>query len=574
VYLLLLRVISSNSGRDLSLSLSLSFRARSQSQSETQHQDNTPMRPAHVLLRSRAISSKQSAAAALKTTTGRPSPSAAMSAAARTAATSARAAASSGDDGDNDGGAFIGRFVLTTTASPAAPPSAQLPLAGVTVAVKDLYDVAGHRTAFGSPAWLATKGCDPAQQHSAAVLRLLAAGATLVGKTQMDELAYSLNGENAHYGTPVNPFPAANGKRIPGGSSSGSAAAVGLGLADAALGSDTGGSVRVPASYCGLLGHRPTHGRVPMTGARALAASFDTGGWLARDAATLRRMGEALLLPERGQAAARASARPRLLARPRWLVARDAFALASPQAARAVYEPLSARFEQVSRILGGPPTEVDLAPAVDEGEEEEGEGAAAAAEAAAEWRADLSTLAGWADVFRVAQAREIWREHGAWVEQTRAEGKFAFGPGVDDRLRMAAAVTELEARRAGRAREAVRRRLDLLLGEDGVLALPSAPGPAPLLRTPPERLDAWRRRLLSLTCVAGLAGLPQVSLPIGLAVPEDEEERGEDKGLEGEGEEAPPPTLLLPIGLSLIGPRGSDEALLAIAERLMEALGK
>jgi amidase len=452
----------------------------------------------------------------------------------------------------SDNGAFTERFRLEDDEKQQQQP--QRPLKGLTVAIKDLYDVAGHRTGFGSPAWLATRGAQPATQHAAAVARLLSAGATLIGKTSMDELAYSLNGENHHYGTPLNPAAPA---RIPGGSSSGSASAVAQGVCDAALGSDTGGSVRVPSSYCGVYGHRPTHGRVPMEGARPLAASFDTGGWFARDAATLRRVGAALLTPSAAPSSPSSSSffQPR----PRWLVARDAFALASPAAARALYEPLAARIAAVSEVLGGPPQEVDLAPVLPQEEEDEEEGASSPSPPSS-WRADLSSLAGWADVFRVAQAREIWREHGAWVEQVRAQHPSPpFGPGVDDRLRMAAAIPEADAERAARARRRVRRRLDALLGTDGLLVLPSAPGPAVKVATPPEQLDAWRRRLLSLTCVAGLAGLPQVSLPVGKAVAEDEE---------GEEEGAP----LLPVGLSLIGPRGSDEALLEIAERLMAVL--
>jgi amidase len=287
-----------------------------------------------------------------------------------------------------------------------------------------------------------------------------------------------------------------------------------------------------------------------------LASSFDTGGWFARDAATLRRVGSALLTPPSSPSSSPAFFQPR----PRWLVARDAFALASPAAARALYEPLASRIAAVSEVLGGPPQEVDLAPLPreDEEQEEEEDGASSSSSS---WRADLSSLAGWADVFRVAQAREIWREHGAWVEEVRAQQRSKtspFGPGIDDRLRMAASITEADAQRAARARGRVRRRLDALLGTDGVLVLPSAPGPAVKVATPPEQLDAWRRRLLSLTCVAGLGGLPQVSLPVGKAVAEDEDK-----------EEGAP---LLPVGLSLIGPRGSDEALLEIAERLMAVL--
>ena len=164
------------------------------------------------------------------------------------------------------------------------------PLAGLGFGVKDIYDIAGHKTGFGSPDWLATH--DAATRTAAVVETLLAAGADMAGKTQTDELTYSLNGENAHYGTPVNVN--APG-RIPGGSSSGSAAATAGKLVDFALGSDTGGSVRAPASFCGVYGIRPTHRRVSLEGACALAKSFDTAGWFARDAVLLERIGGVLL---------------------------------------------------------------------------------------------------------------------------------------------------------------------------------------------------------------------------------------------------------------------------------------
>src|SRR5438093_9304209 len=133
------------------------------------------------------------------------------------------------------------------------------PLANLVFGLKDIYDVAGHKTGFGSPDWLATHS--PAARTAPSVQVLLDAGADLVGKTHNDELTYSLTGENAHYGTPINVN--APG-RIPGGSSSGSAAAVAGGLVDFAVGSDTGGSVRAPASFCGIYGIRPTHGRVSL----------------------------------------------------------------------------------------------------------------------------------------------------------------------------------------------------------------------------------------------------------------------------------------------------------------------
>ncbi|KAG2439098.1 hypothetical protein HYH02_006620 [Chlamydomonas schloesseri] len=180
----------------------------------------------------------------------------------------ARAATSaSGPSLDDPNNAYIDKGLTVQGA-------AEGPLKGLTFAVKDLFDVAGHRTGFGNPTWLETH--PPATRTAPAVQALLDAGATLRGKTHMDELAYSLNGENKHYGTPRNP--AAPG-RIPGGSSSGSAVAAAAGDVPLALGSDTGGSVRVPAAYCGLFGIRPTWGRTNLEGARPLAPSFDTAGW-------------------------------------------------------------------------------------------------------------------------------------------------------------------------------------------------------------------------------------------------------------------------------------------------------
>src|SRR5690349_4151111 len=189
------------------------------------------------------------------------------------------------------------------------------PLAGLTFAAKDIYDVAGVKTGFGCPDWLRTHG--PAPRTAPAVQMLLDAGARLVGKTHTEEMAWSLTGENAHYGTPLNVN--APG-RVPGGSSSGSAAAVAAGLVDFALGSDTGGSVRLPASYCGILGMRPTHGRISLEGVCPLAPSFDTCGWFARDASVFERVGRVLL---REAAPARAARR--------LLVAQDAFAFADAE---------------------------------------------------------------------------------------------------------------------------------------------------------------------------------------------------------------------------------------------------
>jgi amidase len=190
------------------------------------------------------------------------------------------------------GGPFVPWVPLREPLSQAGFGAVAGELAGLRLAVKDLFDVAGLPTGAGNPRWLETH---PIPANDApAVARLLRAGASLVGKTVTDELAWSLNGTNIHYGTPYNP--AAPG-RMPGGSSSGSAAAVAAALADIGLGTDTGGSIRVPASYCGLYGLRPTHARVPREGVVPLAATFDVAGLLCRDAVTLRKSAAALLDP-------------------------------------------------------------------------------------------------------------------------------------------------------------------------------------------------------------------------------------------------------------------------------------
>ncbi|WP_181919635.1 amidase family protein [Alkalilimnicola ehrlichii] len=175
------------------------------------------------------------------------------------------------------------------------PATGSGPLSGLRFAVKDVIDVAGTVTGLGHPLWRSTHA--PAASNADCVVRLLAAGAELIGKTHTDELTYSLSGQNAHYGMPPNP---AVPNAVPGGSSSGSASVTAAGLVDFAIGTDTGGSVRVPASFCGIYGLRPTHGAVDNRGVAQLAHSFDTVGWFARDARILRAVGHVLLPPSHG----------------------------------------------------------------------------------------------------------------------------------------------------------------------------------------------------------------------------------------------------------------------------------
>ncbi|HSE00110.1 MAG TPA: amidase [Burkholderiales bacterium] len=383
----------------------------------------------------------------------------------------------------------LGAFCRHTHAEMKGAPAG--PLAGLTFGVKDIYDIAGHKSGFGNPDWLRTH--DAAARTAPVVQRLLDAGADMVGKTHTDEITWSLNGENAHYGTPVNVN--APG-RIPGGSSSGSAAAVAGALCDFALGSDTGGSVRAPASFCGIFGIRPTHGSVSLEGACPLAPSFDTCGWFARSAELLERVGRVLL------GSGRSGAAPRRL-----LIAQDAFALAGDAIARAL-EPAVA---SVSALLGKP------------------ERVTVAADG----------LAQWLQVFRVLQASEAWAQHGEWVKRVKPD----LGPGIRQRVQWAADLDPGLVGPAKKRREEIARYMDGLLSGGAVLLLPTVPGIAPLRNAAPADTEDFRARALALLCPAGLARLPQVSLPLAQ--------------LDG-----------CPLGLSLVAARGGDAMLLELAKAL------
>lgn len=335
------------------------------------------------------------------------------------------------------------------------------PLSGTTFAAKDLYDVAGHMTGCGNPTWAASH--ETAGAHAPPVAALLDAGSTLAGKSHTDELAYSLMGVNAHYGTPVN---SAAPDRVPGGSSSGSVAAVAAGLVDIGLGSDTGGSVRMPASFCGVYGIRTTHGRISIDRTMPLAPSFDTAGWFTRDIAMMVRASAAFGIGIGNM--------PR-----RVLLPVDAWARALPGTVDAL-APSTAALQSAL----GPIQPVLLAP----------EG-----------------LTDWREAFRIHQGREVWQVHGDWVSSTDP----GFGPGIADRFAMAKGITDNEFAWATDLRQRITARVLDLLGEDAVMVLPTSPGPAPLLSSNQAEQDDFRARALEMLCPAGHAGCPQLSIPAG-----------------------------------------------------------
>ena len=346
------------------------------------------------------------------------------------------------------------------------PSAPEGPLAGLTFAVKDIYDVAGYVTGCGSPEKRAEN--PPAETHAPAVANLLDAGARFVGKTHTAELAFSLDGRNEHDGTPVNP---AAPDRVPGGSSSGSAAAVAARLVDFALGSDTGGSIRGPASFCGIIGLRPTYGRIDIGGTMPLAPIFDTVGWFSRTIDVYGKVG-AVLLGEDVDG-------PPLA---RMVVADDAFALLEGEAERVA---LHGALGEVTRHLSS-------------------DGGVAV------WPDGLDALQ---TIYRTMQGREAWRAHGPWIERRKP----ALNPAVTVRFAAASRVTDAEYQQAKAARLAVMRRVHGLLGKDRILVLPTMPGIAPLLASSEEEFERFRSRAIPMLSIAGLSGCPQISLPLATA---------------------------------------------------------
>ncbi len=335
------------------------------------------------------------------------------------------------------------------------------PLVGMTFGSKDIFDVEGHVTGCGNPDWAASHPA--ATSHAPPVATLLNAGARLVGKTHTDELAYSLMGVNEHYGTPVN---TAAPDRVPGGSSSGSVAATAARLVDIGLGSDTGGSVRMPASFCGVWGIRTSHGRFSLDRTMALATSYDALGWFTRDLDAMHKVAHAFGM-EGGEPATR------------FLFPVDAWARASAATVAALGPALA-----LLQTRLGPLTPVLLA---------------------------KNGLAEWREAFRLYQGHEIWQVHGDWISKTAP----AFGGGVGDRFAMAQSITEDEFLWAKAEREKIADHLLRLFSDETVMVLPTSPGPAPMRDSNQMAQEDFRARALEMLCPAGHAGLPQLSIPAG-----------------------------------------------------------
>lgn len=402
--------------------------------------------------------------------------------------------------------------IWRTVGTPLVRPTGRGQLEGMTVAVKDLFAVAGHPVGAGSEAWL--QDAAPESRAAAAVTALTDAGASVRGIARTDEFAYSLAGMNAHYGTPPNPKAPGH---ISGGSSSGSASAVSTGQAHLGLGSDTGGSIRVPASYQGLFGIRTTHGAVSLDGVMPLAPSFDTVGWMTRDAGSLEKVGKVLL----------------------------------PPVPAAAGNPLTGALSMPSlTAVADRPSQEALAAMLSDWVHLEDRGVPALEEGAF----DAQVLPGWLKTFQTVQGFEAWQTHGSWVSRNMA----SLGADVAGRFRTASTISRGAYQSARAEAAAAKQQIRELVGAR-VLILPSASSAAPKLNTASKlkagagapgpletEIQRTRTATMQLTCLAGLAGLPAVSMPLRTA----------------DG---------LPRGACLVGPAGSDRALLRLAVLLSGA---
>ena len=361
------------------------------------------------------------------------------------------------------------------------------PLAGLTFAAKVLFDVAGLVTGCGNPDWANTH--EPAEADAWAVDALLSAGAALRGKTVTDEISLGLLGINKFHGTPRNPRAP---DCVPGGSSSGSASAVAGGLVDVALGTDSGGSVRIPASFCGLYGLRPTHGRISTDGMMTQAPSFDTVGYFADSAATFGRAGSVLL----GEQVV--DALPDEI-----VIATDCFAVADEPVRHALL-PAIDRLRRIVRVSESPLADGDLPD--------------------------------WSRHQRLLQQSEFHATFRDWIDRVNPRFSAEVAGAFADDGRMAAS----DVAAANTFRASASQRLDQLLDGRRMICLPTSPI-LPIARG--ARLSEMRaavRRIVDLTCIAGLTGRPQVNLPLGRVG-------------------------AIPVGLSLIGWRGGDAALIGAA---------
>lgn len=366
-------------------------------------------------------------------------------------------------------------------------------LEGLNFAVKDVFKILGSTYGNGHPKWLGTN--TPDDFTTDMITKLLEAGADLVGKTVCDELCFSISGENWHYGSPINPH---DPRRFAGGSSSGSAVAVAGGLVDFSLGSDCLGSVRVPASYNGIYGVRPTYERVDNNGEAPYCESMDVLGYMAKDSGVLKRISKIILGEDKTGFNFK-----------RLIIATDCYEELDKDVKAALKPAISYIGENLSLV-----EEVEISP---EGIDD------------------------WVNTFRLIQGYEVWESYGSWVRKYRP----IISRGPRERLEWASTISMEDYKSAYSKRQNIIDRVHTILGDDGLLCIPTAASVAPLRTAPLKEINATRAQSSSLLAISPLTNTPQITIPMV-------------KQFE------------VPLGLSLIGPMGSDLSLVEFSTHMAD----
>ncbi|WOK93412.1 hypothetical protein Cni_G02109 [Canna indica] len=386
-----------------------------------------------------------------------------------------------------DFGAFVERLELLPPPPP-PPPKAPHPLAGLFFAIADIFDIDGYVTGFGNPDWARTH--ESAVRTSHVISALVDGGATCVGKTVIDELAYGISGENKHHDMPTNPSAV---DRVPGGCSSGSAVAVASGLVDFSLGVDAIGGVRIPGGYCGTLAFRPSHSTVSNMGTIPVSPSLDTIGLFSKDPNVLRRVAYLLL-----QIPYSDKRQPRSI-----IIADDCFELLKIPTSRVTQVVIKSVEKQFGKRLikhlsigDHLSSKLPSLKELQNGKKNDG---------------SKSTLSSLANAMLSLYNHEFRNNHEEWISSTKSVlDQFILAQinrPVDDSLALDC---------CNSAREETRMALHALLKDDGILVLPTVLGLPPKINAKELLSEEYLTHTLCLSAIASMSGCCQVTVPIGL----------------------------------------------------------
>lgn len=333
-------------------------------------------------------------------------------------------------------------------------------LLGYSFAVKDVFDIKGFRTQAGNPDYYAL--ANVADVTAPAVSILQEAGASLIAKTHTDELGGSLFGLNEHYGSPLNSY---SPKRVPGGSSSGSAAAVAGNLVDFALGADTSGSVRAPASFCGIYGFRPTFDQIPATGVLPISPYLDTVGIFARHPDVISQVLNVYGVSEQKEIK-RLKIIPSLV----------------NNLENSLRNPFLEKLKNIKQL----------------------------ASSSTDFIIDEETLVHWSSVIRTIAMYGLWQVHKDWILKSNP----TFGEIIRDRLKIASSISYEEYTQALIKQKEIRAFMEDNLESGDVIVFPTVHDIPPLLSSSIAQLKEFALEASRHTCIAALSGFPEITVPL------------------------------------------------------------